>query len=260
MTAERVVGRSTQSGSPGAGHIQRLRERAARAADILRAPRVSIALYGGDEARLVYDAFTAPHPRFRVVPAKSYGVALIRVPDSYDDHVKAVSRSFGRRVRDAEAKGYSHLIVSPDTHLDEILEINCSAPARQGRPMDSEYVDPEGVARTFAGRQSIHAVTDARGRIRAYALTPLVGDVVVLSVILGHADHLRSGAMYLLVAGIVRTAIAQRRRDGRPAWVLYDTFWGASSGLAEFKTRLGFRPYTVDWVWATRAVDGGAGT
>jgi hypothetical protein len=30
---------------------------------------------------------------------------------------------------------------------------------------------------------------------------------------------------------------------------MYDTFWGASPGLAYFKERAGFRPYTVDWVW-----------
>jgi hypothetical protein len=30
---------------------------------------------------------------------------------------------------------------------------------------------------------------------------------------------------------------------------MYDTFWGASTGLAFFKERLGFRPYTVDWAW-----------
>jgi len=34
-----------------------------------------------------------------------------------------------------------------------------------------------------------------------------------------------------------------------PLWGMYDTFFGASSGLRYFKERLGFRPYKVRWIW-----------
>jgi hypothetical protein len=46
--------------------------------------------------------------------------------------------------------------------------------------------------------------------------------------------------------------IEGRRPDGTPHWAMYDTFWGATKGLAYFKERVGFRQYTVDWVWVDR--------
>jgi hypothetical protein len=51
---------------------------------------------------------------------------------------------------------------------------------------------------------------------------------------------------------VVRCGIEARRGDGSPRWIMYDTFWGASTGLAWFKERIGFRPFTVDWVWVDR--------
>ena len=58
--------------------------------------------------------------------------------------------------------------------------------------------------------------------------------------------------MYLLVSEVVRACIESRTAPGSPLWLMYDTFWGASRGLAFFKERLGFRPYTVAWHWVDR--------
>ena len=87
------------------------------------------------------------------------------------------------------------------------------------------------------------------GRVRAYAWAPIVGDVVVIETLMGHADDLKAGTMYLLITEIVRAATEAKLAGGAPAWVMYDTFWGAGPGLASFKARLGFEPYTVDWEW-----------
>jgi hypothetical protein len=78
------------------------------------------------------------------------------------------------------------------------------------------------------------------------------GDSVVISMILGHADALEHGVMYLLVSEVVRATMDTRRPDGSPHWLMYDTFWGAAPGLAYFKQRLGFEPYTVAWSWLDR--------
>jgi hypothetical protein len=231
--------------------MEGLRERWKRSIAVLRAPRVRIEVYGDDEARAIHRAFTARHPRFRVVPRKRWGVALLRLPDAFDEYVGGHSKKVLRQKRRlAEQHGFRYTVVPPDHYIDDILAINRSAPTRQGRPMPESYTDREQVIRTFQGRTAIHAILDADGRLRAYAIVPVIGDAFVFSTILGHADDLEHGTMYLLVSEVIRTFIHVRRATGSPTWAMYDTFWGASKGLAYFKERLGFRPYTVDWVWA----------
>jgi len=230
---------------------ERLRLRWARSLTVLRAPRVRIELYGGPEARAAYRAFTARHRVFRMTSAKRWGVALVHLPATFDEYLAGGPMEYLRRQRRrAEKAGYRYATVSAHAHLDEILEINRSAPTRQGRAMSGSYLDSERVARAFADHHDVRAILDADGRLRAYADVPVIGDAFVYSRILGHADHLDRGVMYLLVSEVIREHI-EAAAGGRPAptWAMYDTFWGASPGLAYFKERAGFRPYTVDWTW-----------
>jgi hypothetical protein len=230
--------------------LDRLRLRWDRSLAVLRAPRVRIALYGGDEAKAVYRAFTARHRVFKVTKAKRWGVALVRLPASFDEYLAGGSMKNLRYERKrAEKAGYRYALISPHDHLDEILKINQSAPTRQGRAMSGSYLDPEQVAQAFRTRV-ISGIFDANGHLRAYADVPAIGDAFVFSRLLGHADDLEHGIMYLLVSEVIRTYIeAAGQANLSPKWAMYDTFWGASSGLAFFKERLGFRPYTVDWAW-----------
>ncbi len=234
------------------GRVSRLRGRWQRSRTVLLAPRVRIELFGGDEARAAHRAFTTRHPRFRVTAAKRWGVALLRLPDSFDAYLAGASSLVRRRRAAATKAGFRYAVVDPNDHLDEIIEVNRSAPARQGRPMASVYTDRGEVVRTFARHEPIDAVLDGSGRLRAYAVVPDLGDAFVFSFILGHADDLERGITYLLATESIRRAMDRRRPDGTPGWFMYDTFWGASDGLAFFKERLGFRPYTVDWRWVER--------
>jgi hypothetical protein len=151
--------------------------------------------------------------------------------------------------------GFRYALVAPQDHLDEILEVNRSAPMRQGRPMAATYIDREQMIKTFEGRTTLHAILDSRGRVRAYALVAVIGDAFVFWKILGHADDLGHGTMYLLVSEVIRGYIDLRRATGSPNWAMYDTFWGASRGLAYFKERAGFRPYTVRWALVDHGPD-----
>lgn len=234
--------------------LERLRRRWERSMTVLRAPHVRIALHGGAEARAAYRAFTARHRVFKMTAAKRWGVALVRLPASFDEYLAGGSMEYLRRQRRrAEKAGYRYARISPQAHLDAILEINRSTPTRQGRAMSGSYLDPDQVARAFAEDQPISAILDAGGRLRAYADVPVIGDAFVYSRILGHADDLERGVMYLLVSEVIREHIeAAGQGIPTPSWAMYDTFWGASPGLAYFKERAGFRPYTVDWVWRDR--------
>jgi hypothetical protein len=208
-------------------------------------------MYGDAEVRAVYKAFTARHRVFKVTSAKRWGAALVKLPSTFDEYLSGGAMEYLRRQRrKAEKAGYRFALVSPKEHFDEILAINRSSPTRQGRTMKGSYLDPEQVARAFGSRDQISAIFDAEGRLRAYADVPALGDAFVFSRILGHSDDLDKGIMYLLVSEVIRTYIEAANGPGpSPRWAFYDTFWGASSGLVYFKERLGFRPFTVDWVW-----------
>ena len=237
----------------------RLRERWERNASVLRAPRVRIEVFGSEGAHAVHRAFTARHPRFRVTQRKRWGVALAPLPASFEDYLAGHTRKVLRQKRRrAEQAGFHYALVSAQERLDEIMEINRSAPERQGRPMDDGYLDREAVASAFDGRGTFHGILDRDGRLRAYAHVLDIGDAIVFSTLLGHSDDLEQGTMYLLISEAIRTSIEARRSDGTPHWAMYDTFWGASKGLAYFKERMGFRRYTVDWVWVDRQMPGSA--
>ena len=233
--------------------VDRLRERWRRTLTVLRAPRVRIEASGSDEARAAYLTLTSRHPRFKLIPYKRWGVALVRLPMAYDEYLAGHAKWVLRlKLRTAAKHKYCYSLVSPESHLEDILEINRSAPSRQGRAMSASYLDREQVLRTFEGHAAIHGVLDVDGRLRAYATVFELGDATVITLILGHADDLEYGTMYLLVSEVVRACVDSRSANGSPRWLMYDTYWGASQGLAFFKERLGFQPYTVDWLWIDR--------
>ncbi len=226
-----------------------LKTRLDRALVIFKAPRVRIEMYGGADAKRIYRAFRARHPRLRVVRSKQWGVALVRLRDNFDDYLAAGSSETRLKRRKAMKQGFHYAVVPSADHFDDLMDIHRSAPTRQGRPLSWYYLDPDEMHRILAGRKELHAVLDGAGRVRAYAWAPVVGDVVVIETLMGHADDLKAGTMYLLITEIVRAATEAKLAGGAPAWVMYDTFWGAGPGLASFKARLGFEPYTVDWAW-----------
>lgn len=230
--------------------LARLRERWQTTRTVLTATKVRIELFGSADALSVQRTFMSRHPRLPIMARKRWGVALIELPPTFAEYLAGGSKQAVRtNRRRATSAGYRHEIVRTLDHLDEIFEINGSEPLRQGRPMAEDYLDRAEVQRIAEIHPVSHGIVDADGRLRAYAITRDVGDAIVLSTILGHADALDDGVMYLLVSEVIRTAIEDRRPDGSPHWFMYDTYWGAKPGLAYFKRRAGFLPYTVDWVW-----------
>jgi hypothetical protein len=209
---------------------------------------------GDAHARRLFRAFSARHRRFKVTQAKRWGVALIHLPPTIEEYLGGSSRALLRQKRRlAQRAGFRYSLVAAADHIDEILAINISSPTRQGRPLPGYYLDREHVEQTFRDRPTIHGILDASGHLRAYAWVPMAGDIVIFETLLGHADDLETGVMYLLISEVVGAAIASRDATGSPDWVMYDTFWGAAPGLVYFKERLGFKSYTVDWTWVERS-------
>jgi hypothetical protein len=159
------------------------------------------------------------------------------------------NRSRIRKIRKAVANGYTFRRIDALDHLDDILSINCSSAHRQGKPIAPHYLDEAAVRKVAEQNPLSFGIFDRNGRLVAYAHTPIFGEVVVFSRILGHCSDLKCGVMYLLVH---ETLMHMRQRylgDGHPRWAFYDMYLGARPGLRQFKDEAGFRPYRVVWEW-----------
>lgn len=207
---------------------------------------------GDERRRAIYERFIEPHPRFKVIQRKRWGVALLRLPDQPAQYLKGKPREALRTNRNrCLGLGYRFGTVDPLARLDDILAVHRSIPERQGRPMDSSYLDPAALRDYFTTREKVFAVLDANGTLKAYAEVLVVGEVAILNRLMGHGDALENGVMYLCISEAVLELSQRRRESGQPVWLSYDTFFGGSPGLRYFKERLGFRPYKVRWVWAS---------
>jgi len=222
-----------------------------RFVELYQLPRVTIEMSGDDGCLLLYRHFTRRHPRYRVIRNKAWGVALLSLPDTYEAYIAGGARRHMRgHVSRATRGGYTFGPLDPLASLDEIMDINRSAETRQGRPMHPDYLDGEAVATYLRGAGEVYGVRDSDGRLRAYADLRQCGAIACMSRLLGHAEHLAQGVMYLLLAGIIRSLIERRSATGQPTWFMYDTFPGASVGLAQFKRAIGCEPHRVTWRWS----------
>jgi hypothetical protein len=219
---------------------------------LLKSPAATIALSGGQDAAETYRCFTAPHPRFFFLQNKRWGAAILPLPTNFEDYLK--DELLRRKRKRCLAHGYSFAEVDPNVRFEEIFAVNKSMAQRQGRDMDTCYVEPDALRKYYSLKRTTYAVLDTTGIVRAYASVPVYGEVFILSRLLGHGEHLGEGIMYLLVSEIVREMIGLRSERGAPNWGMYDTYFGAPAGLRFFKERLGFRPYNVKWVWRSPGV------
>lgn len=92
-------------------------------------------------------------------------------------------------------------------------------------------------------RHSVHTygVLDQAGVLRAYALVYRAGELVLVSMILGHGDHLANDVMYLLMQGLVE--------EQAPAGgiIFYNRHDSGTEGLRYFKERCGFLEHDLEW-------------
>ena len=126
--------------------------------------------------------------------------------------------------------GYEVRPFGPADHHRELMAINASAPTRQGKPMARHYLR-EDFSLPSSQWQTPYGVFSAEGVLVGYVLVLEQGEVATLGVILGHADHLENGIMYLLVTEIVGDLM----RKGQARYCFYDMWFGASDGLRTFK-------------------------
>jgi hypothetical protein len=214
--------------------------------DVLRAPRIAIDCFGGDYSRLAYREFNQRHPKLLLIRFKTFGVMLRPVTESFGGSKYEMMR---RKVRAAERQGYSTREIQPDMHFSQILAVNRSSEVRQGRRISDNYISEKKVSLYNKKPGPWFGVFDQQGILRAYCHTPILGDYFLYSRILGHAELLHHGIMYLLMRNTILYMQDHRDRHGYPRWAMYDTYIGGTNGLREFKHRTGFTPARVSWRW-----------
>ena len=214
-------------------------------------PKLRIHIYGGAEPRHFFKYFNMPHPRYKIIKNKTFGVALLELPGSFETYMQGKHREYLRRMKNrAIREKYVFRRVDPHEYFEDMLEINRSLPMRQGRPMEEMYLDHKKVEDYFKGKNEIFAIFNNADKLRAYAYVPHIGDVCLFDRLLGHVDDLEKGVMYFLLSEVIREMIEKKQTKGAPIWVEYDTFIGGSQGIRYFKEKLWFRPYRVKWVWS----------
>lgn len=197
-----------------------------------------------DEVAMMHKHFTRRHAKYPVFQNKSLGAALVdltkfRTREEYMDTIKG-RNSAERHARKAKSKGYQVIEIDRNDFIDEIYEVNNSVEIRQGRPMDSAYRQkpthyPVDKNYTYFG------VLNAAGKLMAYGDLGLYGNFVAFNRVIGVRNN--DGVMHLMITEIICRSIEKRSCH----YLMYDTYFGASPGLKEFKTMLGFEPYRAKY-------------
>jgi hypothetical protein len=191
-----------------------------------------------------YRQFTKPHPRYKLIRNKTIGTALIDLAHypaatDYLDAIQGKNRG-AWHARRARTRGYLCTEIDRNHYIDDIHAINTSLDVRQGRPMDQKYLDKVTHYERLPHFDH-YGVLNGEGRLVAYANIGRYGNFSAFSQLIGVRNN--DGIMHLLIVDIVARLI--ERQNVR--YVMYDTFFGAQSGLQNFKRILGFEPYRVKY-------------
>ncbi len=213
---------------------------------VMKAARITLEISDGTEAEKFYNYCIKPHPSLKIIKNKKWLVALLKTPEKFEDYHDQ-RKSIQYDINKALRRGYSFMKFQPMEKIDEILSINRSAGFRQNKKIADHYVDPEILKESLRNVEFFYGIFTPDKVLKAYCHTPVFGDVVLISRILGHSDNQKDGIMFLLFSEIVRETIKFRDLNGYPDWIMYDSFLGATPGLTLFKKKLGFLPYNVTW-------------
>ena len=215
--------------------------------EVMKLPRAQLSFsqrIDPDDIKATYRNYTKPHPRFKIIRHKTIGVALVDLADfpsrdAYLEHIKGKNQG-GYHTKRARSRGYVVRDIDRNDHIDDIHAINTSLDTRQGRPLDKKYVDKP---QRFDKQKHFRywGVFNRQGKLVAYATLGIYGNFASFSQMMGIRNN--DGIMHLLLSEAICRLIEERE----VRYVMYDTFFGAQTGLRNFKTILGFRPYRASY-------------
>jgi hypothetical protein len=166
------------------------------------------------------------------------------MPSSLDEW-RVEHRTARKRADRAVRLGYRFAPVDRSLYDEDIYQINTSKVERQGRPMTVGYrerVSYLPLEHFPCPRHAIRTYGVLSGRtLVAYLWLYRSGDLALVSSILGHADHLDDGIMFLLFQGVV----SHERLHG--GYFVYNRHDSGQDGLRWWKERVGFQATGVEW-------------
>lgn len=178
-------------------------------------------------------------------PVYSRSASVMPMPISFqawrDDH-----RTARKRADRSARLGYQFEEINRAVHNDDIHYINTSLEIRQGRPMTDGYRrrhNHGALPHYPCDRHRVHTYgVMQQDRLRAYLTLYRCGELGLVSMILGHGDHLRNDIMYLLMAGVV----ADQVHHG--GVLFYNAHASGTDGLRFYKERVGFTATGIEWL------------
>lgn len=178
-------------------------------------------------------------------PNYTQGMSVMRCPDSLEEW-QGEHRTARKRAWRAERLGYRFEQVDLSLFNEDVFDINTSLETRQGRPMSSGYlrrINRGPLPDYPCARHAIRTYGVLKDqKLVAYMTVYRVGQLAMVSMIIGHGAHLQNDIMYLLFAGMVDEQWWQG------GYLFYNRFDSGTDGLRYYKERVGFGCCDIDWV------------
>lgn len=174
------------------------------------------------------------------LPSAVLFIKGISIGKYIDEFLNATARN---RYRYSIKAGYeSRMITWEDrnNYLNDIYEVNTSAPVRQGREMSEGYKkQPErysGVMHECPHHYVRFIGCFKDGKLVGYISAHFCGEMAAASQILGHAAHLKHGIMLNLWVKFIEECMARRITT-----VVYSRWKDGTDGLKYWKHSVGMR-------------------
>jgi hypothetical protein len=184
-------------------------------------------------------------------PEYGKGVSILKLPNyhGFENAWLTNHNTLRKRANKAKRIGYRVERVEPAHYPGDIEAINRSLGSRQGRPMSDSYTDGWKPATSLIGdpqcpqhHRAFYGVLSAFNALVGYISAVRCGEVVVISMLLGHGEYLNDGIMYLAMRELVRDQLVCGT-----GYVFYNRHDSGTPGLRWFKERLGFAEEDVTW-------------
>ena len=206
---------------------------------------------GNERVNSWYKILNKKHPLFGKYSAGTFGLSLIDMNkfnlfSDYENSVRGkdfVSVKCSRCLK----RGYTFDVLDRNKHIDEIFSINTSSNERQGKKMSNNYIKKDEF---YIKEDSTEyfGVFDKEGKLVSYIHVFFAEEAAFIFKLLGHDSYLNDNIMYLMIFKAIEQIFKKRDETSKKLrYIIYDSFFTNSEGLAFFKRRFGFSPAAVKW-------------
>lgn len=199
----------------------------------------------GEQSKAIYEQLFHVRIQCREYINKQKNLALLMVPDTYEDYMRGKPKQALRtNVNKSKKEAYECRFFRGNDYLDDIMEINLSSKERGGQEMEARYTDRKQVEAFLQTEPNMFGTFTKEGKLIAYIQVLQVNSMLVINKILGHNDFLNNGVMYFIVANLVKEVIG---RGNNITHIMYAHYLVGRShaGYTYFKERCGFKGTNV---------------